>query len=194
MPRVSIQRFALIVVVVTLTGVVCASDFLIPLGIAIGVLYIVPVLATLWIAGRGITTGAAIAATGLISLKFVLASQSGIPWMVLSNRAISVFVVWATALLVLQRKRNEQTLREQQDALRRANDELERRVDDAVKKLKILRGFLPICANCKNIRDEQGYWHAVEDYVTSRSEVNFSHGLCPVCLKQLYPDYFKPNP
>ena len=138
--------------------------------------------------------GTATFATFLIILKFVIAPQSGIPWMVLSNRAISVFVVWATALLVLQRKRNEQTLSEQQEALQRAKDELEIRVDDAIKKLKILRGFLPICANCKNIRDEQGYWHAVEDYVASRSEVNFSHGICPICFKQLYPEHLRPNP
>jgi hypothetical protein len=194
MNRVPAQRLSLILLVAALIGVVCVSDFFIPLGVAVGVLYIVPVLATLWVAGRGITMGAASSATFLIILKFVIAPQSGIPWMVLSNRAISVFVVWATALLVLQRKHNEQTLSEQKDALQRAHDELEVRVDDAIKKLKILRGFLPICANCKNIRDEKGYWHAVEDYVASRSEASFSHGICPVCFKQLYPEYPEPNP
>ncbi|HZC82325.1 MAG TPA: PAS domain-containing protein [Nitrospiraceae bacterium] len=60
--------------------------------------------------------GAASAATFLIILKFFIAPQSGTPWMVFSNRAISVFVVWATALLVLQRKRNEQTFNEQKGA------------------------------------------------------------------------------
>ena len=194
MERLPKQRLLLVLLAVTLIGAVCVSDFFIPLGVAVGVLYIVPVLATLWVAGRGITIWVASSATFLIILKFVLAPRSGLLWMVLSNRAISVFVVWATALLVLQRKRNEQTLSEQQNALQRANVELELRVEDAVKKLKILRGFLPICANCKNIRDEKGYWHAVEDYVASRSEVNFSHGICPVCFKQLYPDYPQPNP
>ncbi len=194
MHRVPASLPSQVLLVSFLIAVVCVSDFFIPLGVTVGVLYIVPVLATLWVAGRGITRWAASSATFLIILKFILAPQAAIPWMVFSNRAISVFVVWATALLVLQRKRNEVTLREQKEALQRAHDELEVRVDEAIKKLKILSGFLPICANCKNIRDEKGYWHAIEDYVASRSEANFSHGICPVCFKQLYPDYPKPNP
>ena len=52
---------------------------------------------------------------------------------------------------------------------------------------KILSGFIPICASCKNIRDEDGSWQPVETYVQKRTEAQFSHGLCPVCIQKLYP-------
>lgn len=52
---------------------------------------------------------------------------------------------------------------------------------------KILSGFIPICASCKNIRDEDGVWHQVETYVQKRTEAQFSHGICPACMKKLYP-------
>ena len=51
----------------------------------------------------------------------------------------------------------------------------------------ILSGFIPICASCKNIRDEDGVWHQVETYVQKRTEAKFSHGICPTCIKKLYP-------
>ena len=55
-------------------------------------------------------------------------------------------------------------------------------------EMKILRGILPICANCKNVRDDQGYWSQIEAYVTTHSEALFSHGICPECAKILYGD------
>ena len=56
-------------------------------------------------------------------------------------------------------------------------------------EVKILRGLLPICASCKEIRDDQGYWHQIESYIHEHSEAEFSHGICPKCLKKLYPQY-----
>ncbi len=58
-----------------------------------------------------------------------------------------------------------------------------------VRENRTLRGLLPICSNCKKIRDEKGSWHHVEAYITHRSEVEFTHGICPECAKQLYPQY-----
>lgn len=57
------------------------------------------------------------------------------------------------------------------------------------KEVKILRGLLPICASCKEIRDDQGYWHQIESYIHDHSEAEFSHGICPNCMKKLYPQY-----
>jgi hypothetical protein len=55
--------------------------------------------------------------------------------------------------------------------------------------LKTLSGLLPICSNCKKIRDDSGYWQAVEEYVMDHSDAQFTHGICPDCMKRLYPGY-----
>jgi CheY-like chemotaxis protein len=64
-------------------------------------------------------------------------------------------------------------------------------LEAALDKVKLLSGMLPICANCKNIRDDKGYWHQVEVYIHNHSEADFSHGLCPDCAKKLYPELYK---
>lgn len=61
------------------------------------------------------------------------------------------------------------------------------------RHLKFLEGFLPICASCKMIRDEDGSWQPLENYIHERSEARFSHGVCPGCAKRLYPDLFDEN-
>ncbi len=58
----------------------------------------------------------------------------------------------------------------------------------ALAEVKTLRGFLPICASCKKIRDDNGYWNQIEAYIRDHSEVEFSHGICPDCAKKLYPE------
>lgn len=63
---------------------------------------------------------------------------------------------------------------------------LETAVADALSKAKILQGLLPICAHCKKVRDDQGYWTRIEDYIRSHSEAEFSHGYCPDCLEKEY--------
>ncbi len=62
---------------------------------------------------------------------------------------------------------------------------------DALAKIKTLSGILPICASCKKIRDDRGYWNQVEAYVRDHSEAEFSHSICPDCAKRLYPDYYE---
>ena len=57
----------------------------------------------------------------------------------------------------------------------------------ALNEVRTLRGIVPICSNCKNIRDDQGYWRQVEVYVRDHTEAEFSHGICPECIKKLYP-------
>ena len=59
---------------------------------------------------------------------------------------------------------------------------------EALKEIKILSGLLPICASCKKIRDDNGYWNQIESYINQHSEAEFSHSICPDCTKSLYPN------
>lgn len=71
--------------------------------------------------------------------------------------------------------------------LRRLNRELQA----ALEEVKVLSGLLPICMSCKKIRDDGGYWHQVEAYIEAHSRAEFSHGLCPSCARDLYPEFFQ---
>jgi PAS domain S-box-containing protein len=61
---------------------------------------------------------------------------------------------------------------------------------DALTRIKTLSGLLPICASCKKIRNDKGYWEQMEIYIRDHSEADFSHGICPECAKKLYPDLY----
>jgi PAS domain S-box-containing protein len=61
---------------------------------------------------------------------------------------------------------------------------------DALAKVKLLSGLLPICAGCKKVREDSGYWTQIELYIHQHSEAEVSHGLCPDCAKKLYPEYY----
>lgn len=65
-----------------------------------------------------------------------------------------------------------------------------REIMDAQASIKALGGLIPICSNCKKIRDDKGYWEQLELYIRDHSDVEFSHGICPDCAKKLYPEYF----
>ena len=61
-------------------------------------------------------------------------------------------------------------------------------LQEALSEIKTLSGLLPICASCKKIRDDKGYWNQIEAYIRDRSEAEFSHSICPECAKHLYPE------
>jgi PAS domain S-box-containing protein len=63
-------------------------------------------------------------------------------------------------------------------------------LQEALAKVKKLSGFLPICASCKKIRNDQGYWTQIEAYIRDHSEAEFSHSICPECASKLYPEYY----
>lgn len=68
-------------------------------------------------------------------------------------------------------------------------EKLIRELQNALSEVKTLQGFLPICASCKKIRDDKGYWEQIENYLHKHSEVEFSHSICPECAEKLYPDF-----
>jgi PAS domain S-box-containing protein len=70
-----------------------------------------------------------------------------------------------------------------EEDLRKSNLELQA----ALNEVKTLSGLLPICSNCKKIRDDKGYWNQIESYIQTHSDASFTHGICPDCMKRLYP-------
>jgi two-component system sensor histidine kinase EvgS len=83
----------------------------------------------------------------------------------------------------LNREITERKLAEQE------NEKLIEALKKALEDIKQLSGLLPICSNCKKIRDDKGYWNQIEGYIKAHSEAEFSHGICPDCAKILYPDF-----
>ena len=65
---------------------------------------------------------------------------------------------------------------------------LVKQLQEALANIKTLSGLLPICARCKKIRDDSGYWQQIEEYISQKSEAQFSHSICPECAAELYPD------
>lgn len=84
---------------------------------------------------------------------------------------------------LLELRRINAALEVQQRELEQRNAELA----SALHRVEQLQGLLPICASCKKVRDDEGYWQQVETYVARHSKLQFSHGLCPPCFRQLYP-------
>jgi len=64
------------------------------------------------------------------------------------------------------------------------------RLEQSLKEIKVLRGILPICASCKKIRDDNGYWNQIEAYFSTHSEAEFTHSVCPECQEKLYPKFY----
>jgi PAS domain S-box-containing protein len=82
----------------------------------------------------------------------------------------------------------------QEEVVQRTNTEEEREkligeLQAALTEIKTLSGMLPICASCKKIRDDSGYWSQIEVYIGEHSDAEFSHGICPECIESLYPEF-----
>jgi DNA repair exonuclease SbcCD ATPase subunit len=72
-------------------------------------------------------------------------------------------------------------------------NEREQLIDElqaALAEIKTLRGLIPICASCKKVRDDKGYWNKIEEYIQNHTGAQFTHGICPDCAKELYAEVF----
>lgn len=124
-------------------------------------------------------------------------------WRIILGQAINYLLVLgaSTALLwklrfVLEKSERlrivaNRALQQEIDERVRSEKEKEKliaRLQASLDQVKTLHGLLPICMNCKKIRDDKGYWRQVEIYLKEHSpEVEFSHGLCPECIEKMYP-------
>jgi len=103
-------------------------------------------------------------------------------WEVDEFMTVSFFLVFALAIFSVRRWKET---RNANNLLLRRNKSLQ----EALSEIKQLRGIIPICAACKKIRDDKGFWHQFELYVRDHSEAEFSHGICPECMKKVYPEF-----
>ena len=142
---------------IALGVVLFVLDLLTPMGVAIPMLYAGLVLLGLWSSHPSFAFVAASIATILCILGAIITPPGGVVWMGLANRLMALTIIWTTAVIVVRYKRTEQAT-------------------------KILRGLLPICAGCKKIRDDRGYWKRLEEYLEQHSEAQFTHGMCTECV------------
>jgi len=91
----------------------------------------------------------------------------------------------ASSALALKKEMDCRKAREEE--LRRSNEDLQK----ALRDVKVLRGLIPICASCKKIRNDGGFWQQLEEYIGEHSEAEFSHGICQPCIKKLYPGVYQ---
>jgi len=103
------------------------------------------------------------------------------------NKPVNSIELLARVTSALTLKREMDCRKEREAELLRSNEELQR----ALKEVKVLRGLIPICASCKKIRNDGGFWQQLEEYLGEHSEAEFSHGLCQPCLKKLYPGVYQ---
>jgi hypothetical protein len=96
-------------------------------------------------------------------------------------------IVITVSFIMLNAERSNRDSQLAEDAVRVNLEKLEK----ALAEVKTLQGILPICANCKKIRDDRGDWVPIEAYVRDRTDADFSHGICPTCAKKLYPQFYK---
>lgn len=135
-----------------------------------------PVKATIVITLLAIVTSVSITTVSILIvydasvLPFGMTLSALLPGMIAPAIAYTIFRLVA---------RLEQTQREKEAVI------LE--LQEALTNVKRLGGLLPICASCKKIRDDEGYWHQVEVYIHTHSDADFSHGICPDCVQALYP-------
>ncbi len=168
--------------------IICASlvifilflDLSIPLGVAMGVPYMAVVLISLRSPHKKTTIFVAVICSFLTIGVFLYKPPVDEMWKVVFNRFLALFAIWVTALLGFQRKMDVEK-----------REEAVNQREKALEDLRVLHGLLPICASCKKIRDDNGYWTQIEIYIKAHSEADFSHGICPECTKELYPEFYK---
>lgn len=91
-------------------------------------------------------------------------------------------------VLVQRSFRRERRSRLRLSVMNEEKEHLIAELTQAMEQIRTLDELLPICSNCKKIRDDQGYWQSVDRYITEHTATKFSHGICPECIDKLYPD------
>ena len=167
----------LVALTIALAISICPLDLTRPTEASIVALYSIPILLSLLSAERWHALAITIISLSFATLGFLpLLHDEPIGGVTMTNRALALATVTAVACLGLFCRR----LGEEADAA------LARQCGHSGPRIKVLRGLLPICSSCKDIRDDNGCWTYLETYIEARSDARFTHGLCPECQNDLY--------
>jgi len=141
-------------------------DLSVPHGVGIAMFYATLVLLAGWWMDRRWMLVVAGASTILVMLPLLISHGDTTDSIPVMNHFLAMATIWITCAMVLVHKQREE-------------------------KVKRLTGLLPMCSLCKKVRDDKGLWSQVEQYFEEHhADLQFTHGLCPVCSKQLYPELF----
>ncbi len=146
----------LFLVAMVLVMAIFVVDLFIPAGVLVPILYVIPLLISLWSSNQRHLTAVALLSALLTILAVWLSLPGGTPWMVYSNRGLALLTIGVMVLLSV----------------------LHRRIE---KKLEDLHDLLPQCASCKKVRDDSGYWRQLELFLEEHHITQFSEGICPWC-------------
>jgi len=137
---------------------------------------------------------------GMATVKMLASVAKHLPFVVLTGLAdhevgFEAVNAGAQDYLVKGQVTGEMLLRSIRYAIERKRIENEKaqiiaELQEALAKVKLLSGFIPICASCKKIRDDTGYWQQIESYIRDHSNAEFSHSICPDCTRKLYPELY----
>ncbi len=169
------SRTVILATGISLVSLISLADYLTGYEISVSALYLAPISLAAWYGGQ--ISGFAVSITSAASWLLTdlrLGHSFSHPALPLWNAAvllISFFVV--AAILARLRSSNERQV------------QLVGELREALDNVKVLKGMIPICAWCKKIRDDEGYWEEVEAYFAKNSEAIFTHGMCPVCRDKL---------
>ena len=186
-----------------------ALDYVTGVEVSFSIFYLVPIGLATWFAGA--RKGVWMACLGALmggTMEYLGMARYSHFIILYWNAAVRLGVFLIVVFLLssvrswgyeLARRVEERTALLAKEIEERKRTEAEREVviaelRDALSNVKHLRGLLPICASCKRIRDEHGYWNDVEEYIRKHTEADFTHGICPDCMNKLYPGMGVPSP
>ncbi len=175
-----------VVIVLSLAGIILlgVADFFTGWEFGFFVFYFIPISYTAWYCSRNASIAVSlVSGAAWFAADYLLAHHYSSVLFAFWNTLIRLvsfliisFSIANIRYLLLSERRKSSQLRE------------------ALSQVKTLRGLLPICASCKKIRNDEGYWEQIESYFHDRSEVDFTHGLCEECVRKLYPEIMDDAP
>jgi hypothetical protein len=168
------EDFKVLGLVLLIAAVIFVFDFLSPPGVAVWLAYPFLLIPVSRMMPRLISVALSGICSVLIAAGFFASSPGFRDWIAAGNAAGQIGVIWLLEGLLARQKKEE-----------RERENLIAQLTESLARVKQLSGLLPICASCKKIRDDRGYWNLLEVYIQDHSEADFTHGLCPDCVQKL---------